>query len=110
MTSSCLFSGYRATRENTTVTTIILCEGKFKDQEQAVIPTCPPSNILNLTYINYGRTQPYSEVCLYHDGDPLKDCGPTASVTEIVEALCQGQQTCRLRYTELDLRDTCYNT
>ena len=81
MTSSGLFSGYHGARENPTVS-IILCEGDFKDQGQAVTPTCPPSSFVNLTYINYGRTQPYSEVCFNKTGDRFKECEPMASVTE----------------------------
>ena len=109
MTSSGLFSGYHGARVNTTVTTIILCEDKFKDQGQAVVPSCPPLSFVNLTYINYERTQHYLEVCYSRRGIADKERGPVTSVTEWAEALCQGQRTCRLTYTGLDLWDTCHN-
>ena len=87
-----------------------MCEDSFKDQSNPAILNCPAGSFVNLTYVNYGRTQPYSEVCDFDIGESRTDCPSTAAVTERAENLCQGQQTCRLAYTGLGLSDTCDGT
>ena len=104
--SHCL-SGLRG-GYNTSINQIIMCEEQFK--ANPVILNCPVGSFVNLTYVNYGRTQPYSEVCHCDCGSSRTDCPPTAAVTEVAERICQGQQTCQLTFTGLSPGDTCPNT
>ena len=97
--------GYNDTGSNK-----IICEKEFTtDQEMAVLD-CSGRGVINLTYVNYGRTQPYSEVCCWNYGTDRTDCPLDTTITPTAKALCQGRQRCQLTYKGLDLRDTCPNT
>ena len=100
-------SGLRA-GHNTTVAQIIICGEEFANQ--AVVLHCPVGNFINLTYVNWGRTRPYSEVCDYWTGTDRTDCTPKPAITQAASVLCQGQQNCQLTYDGLHLWDTCPNT
>ena len=93
---------------NTTVGQIIICGEEFVNQ--AAVLDCPVGNFINLTYVNWGRTRPYSEVCDYRLGNSRTDCTPNTVITERVNGICQGRQSCQLIYSELHLWDTCVET
>ena len=93
---------------NTSINQIIMCEEQF--EANPVILNCPVGSFVNLTYVNYGRTQHYSEVCHCDCGSSRTNCPPTAAVTEVAQRICQGQQTCQLTFTGLSPGDTCPDT
>ena len=89
---------------------ILMCEREFRSLGRVVTLNCQAGNFINVTYVNYGRTRPYADVCDYHIGVDLTTCGPQAVVTQRVRDACQGRSSCQLTYTGLRLWDTCYYT
>ena len=87
-----------------------MCEREFRKQGQTVTLNCQAGISINVTYVNYGRTRPYGEVCNYDNGNDITTCGPQDVVTQRVRDACQGRQSCQLTYTGLSLWDTCLNT
>ena len=96
-------------RHITALGKIIICDDEFRLVKEAAVLNCSVGSSINLTYVNYGRTQDYSEVCP-HQGRSRTDCPAIAVVTERAEGFCQGQQTCQLTYDGLELWDTCDGT
>ena len=103
-----LRAGQKTTVNTTDNTQIIICSDEFVNQ--AAVLDCPVGSFVNLTYVNWGRTRPYSEVCDYHDGISRTDCTSDPVVTQRARDICQGQQSCQLAYDGLDLLDTCFGT
>ena len=95
---------------NKTTHQIIICSTEFANRKEAAIIDCPIRSLINLTYVNFGRTQPYSEVCNSSRGKDRTDCTANANVTQRAKELCQGRQRCLLTFDDLHLWDTCYGT
>ena len=89
---------------------ILMCERAFRSLGQPVALHCQAGSVIYITYVNYGRTQPYAEVCNYDIGNDITTCGPQDVVTQRVRDACQGVSSCQLTYTGLNLWDTCYYT
>ena len=89
---------------------ILMCEREFRSLRQVVTLNCQTDSFIKVTYVNYGRTRPYGEVCNYGLGNDITSCGPQAVITQRVRDACQGRSSCQLTYTGLRLWDTCVNT
>ena len=89
---------------------IVMCEHEFRELGQAATIECSAGSSIDLTYVNYGRTAPYAEVCNYGYGEDRSTCGPVDGITQRARDSCQGQSTCQLTYNGLGLWDTCYST
>ena len=98
-------AGYNDTDSN-----IIICEKEFRNDKQKAVLRCPYRSLINLTYVNYGRTQHYAEVCNSTAGESVTTCTPDTGITKISEGLCQGKQTCQLTHDGLSPQDTCPGT
>ena len=85
------------------------CEGPFA--ANGVGLECPRDRRLKLVSLNYGRTQPYSEICDWPSGDGTQvNCYSGDAVRQIARETCDGHLTCRLTYNGLGLTDTCPGT
>ena len=89
---------------------ILMCDREFRELGQAATIECPAGGSIDLTYVNYGRTAPYAEVCNYGYGKDRSTCGPVDVITQRARDTCQGQSSCQLTYNGLWLWDTCYFT
>ena len=89
---------------------ILMCDREFRELSQAASLNCQAGSSIDVTYVNYGRTRPYGQLCNYHIGVDRSTCGPQAVVTQRAKDACQGKSSCRLTYTGLTLWDTCPNT
>ena len=87
-----------------------MCEREFRSLGQPAALNCQAVHVIDVTYVNYGRTQPYAKVCNHAIGDDIATCGPQDVVTQRVRDACQGRNSCQLTYTALNLWDTCYYT
>ncbi len=67
---------------------------------------CTRNLVLMITYANYGRTAPYTEVCSEHTGS--KENTNCISGSDIVQSACSGKQQCTLHKS--NFTDVCQDT
>ena len=67
---------------------------------------CGP-NIINMTYSNYGRTEPYSVMCPHPHG-PSEDVTSTSPIWDQLDT-CDGLRSCQ-KEVVLSGNDPCYMT
>ena len=71
--------------------------------------SCPVGRI-NITFANYGRTRPYSEVCHSDAWSEDVNCYTDPRKMTAMYGACQGEQTCQVTKAILPGGDPCSGT
>ena len=84
------------------------CHDKF--YSNGANRSCPVGRI-SVNFKNHGRTSPYSEVCPYDAAyDEDLNCYTDPTKLDVVNRLCQGEQSCHVTYAEISPGDPCNGT